>query len=269
MTMELPPPTRRSFRRSLAIQIRVIWALMLREVLTRYGRHNIGLFWLYVEPMMFTIGITILWYALGLNHSSNLPIMAFALTGYSTILLWRNMPNRVVMAVSSNLALMYHRNVRVIDLFASRLFLEFISISSSFLFLTFLFWVTGYMEPPEDVLELCGAWLMTAWFGASLALFLGAVGEKSDLVEKLWHPLAYILFPLSGAAFVADALPPDTREKMLLIPMVHCTEMIREAFFGSKVVAHYSVSYLLSWNMTLTILGLSIERKLSREVIIE
>jgi len=265
----IPPPLPRSFGRSLAIQIRVIWALMLREVLTRYGRHNIGLGWLYVEPMMFTIGITILWNGMGLNHGSNLPIMAFALTGYSTILLWRNMPNRVVMAVTSNLALMYHRNVRVIDLFASRLLLEFISVTSSFMFLTVMFCLSGYMDPPEDIVELVGAWMMTAWFGVSLALFLGAIGEKSEVVEKLWHPLAYILFPLSGAAFVADAVPPGTREKLLLIPMVHCTEMIREAFFGSKVVAHYSVSYLLSWNLILTILGLSIERQLSKDVIPE
>jgi capsular polysaccharide transport system permease protein len=265
----IPAPLPRSFWRSLQIQVRVIWALMLREVLTRYGRHNLGLFWLYVEPMMFTIGITVLWYALDLNHASALPIMAFALTGYSTILLWRNMPNRVIMAVTSNLALMYHRNVRVIDLFASRLLLEFVGVTSSFYFLTVLFCVTGYMDPPEDILALCGAWLMTAWFGASLALFLGAVGEKSELVEKLWHPLAYILFPISGAAFIADALPPATRELMLLIPMVHCTEMVREAFFGSKMVAHYSVPYLLGWNLSLTLLGLSIERQLSREIIPE
>jgi ABC-type polysaccharide/polyol phosphate export permease len=164
---------------------------------------------------------------------------------------------------------MYHRNVRVIDIFASRLFLEFISVSSSFLFLMVLFCGTGYMDPPEDIVGLCGAWMMTAWFGASLALFLGAIGEKSELVEKLWHPLAYILFPISGAAFIADAVPPGTREKLLLIPMVHCTEMIREAFFGSKVVAHYSVGYLLSWNLGLTIIGLAIERQLSREVIPE
>lgn len=265
----LPPPIPQSFWGSLRIQFRVVRALMLREVLTRYGRHNIGLFWLYVEPMLFTVGITVLWYMIGANHGSNLPIMAFALTGYSTILLWRNMPNRTVMAVTSNLSLMYHRNVRVIDLFLSRLFLEFISVTSSFFFLTIIFCISGFMDPPEDVLELCGAWLMTAWFGMGLALFLGAVGEKSELVEKLWHPLAYILFPLSGAAFVADALPPEIREKMLLIPMVHCTEMIREGFFGSKIVAHYNVLYLAGWNFVLTILGLSIERQLSREVIPE
>lgn len=242
---------------------------MLREVLTRYGRHNIGLFWLYVEPMMFTIGVTILWYAIGANHGSNLPIMAFALTGYSTILLWRNMPNRLVAAITANLALMYHRNVRVVDLFFARILLEFVGVTSSFFFLMVTFCVAGFMDPPENILELCGAWLMTAWFGGALALFLGAVSERSEMIEKLWHPLAYILFPLSGAAFIADAIPPGTREKILLIPMVHCTEMVREAFFGSKIVAHYSLGYLASWNIVLTVLGLAIERRLSREIIPE
>lgn len=265
----VPPPFPRSIRRSLEIQFRVIWALMLREVLTRYGRHNIGLFWLYVEPMMFTIGVTILWYAIGANHGSNLPIMAFALTGYSTILLWRNMPNRLVAAITANLALMYHRNVRVVDLFFARILLEFVGVTSSFVFLMVIFCVSGYMDPPENILELCSAWMMTAWFGGALALFLGAVSERSELIEKLWHPLAYILFPLSGAAFIADAIPPGTREKILLIPMVHCTELVREAFFGSKIIAHYSLSYLASWNIVLTVLGLAIERRLSKEVIPE
>ena len=38
------PPS--SLRRSATIQLRVIHALVMREVLTRYGRHNIGFLWL-------------------------------------------------------------------------------------------------------------------------------------------------------------------------------------------------------------------------------
>src|SRR6476619_6676710 len=106
-----------SLRKSWVIQRRVIWALLLREILTRYGRHNIGFLWLFVEPMLFTLGVTGLWTITGLHRASDLPITAFALTGYSTVLLWRNMPNRCVGAVSPNSALMYHRNVRVIDIY--------------------------------------------------------------------------------------------------------------------------------------------------------
>lgn len=121
-----------NFGRSLAVQRRVIFALLMREVLTRYGRHNIGFLWLFVEPMIFTVGITILWNATGATHGSNLPISAFALTGYSTVLLWRNMPGRCSMAVTPNLALMYHRNVKVIDIFIARILLEVVGNTASF-----------------------------------------------------------------------------------------------------------------------------------------
>ena len=37
------------------------------------------------------------------------------------------------------------------------------------------------------------------------------------VVEKIWHPISYLLFPLSGAAFIADAFPPSIREIVLLV----------------------------------------------------
>lgn len=103
-----------TLRESLRVQIRILGALLVREVLTRYGRHNIGFLWLFVEPMMFTLGVTALWTATKSVHGSNLPIVAFALTGYSSVLLWRNMPGRCIGALWSNLSLMYHRNIRVL-----------------------------------------------------------------------------------------------------------------------------------------------------------
>jgi ABC-type polysaccharide/polyol phosphate export permease len=260
---------RTPFRRSLAIQMRVIWALMLREIITRYGRHNIGFLWLFVEPMLFTLGVTALWTFAGMGHGSNLPITAFALTGYSTILLWRNMPARCVAAINANIALMYHRNVRVMDIFLSRLVLEAVGATMSFFLLAIFFILIGLMDPPEDSLALVESWLLTGFFGVSLALFLGALAEKSDIVEKLWHPAAYLIFPLSGAAFIVEAAPPAFRDIVLWIPMVHCTEMIREAYFGSKIIAHYSTSYLVTSSMILLILGLAAERHVSRELVLE
>ena len=40
--------SRTQFLRSLIIQINVIKALILREIITRYGRNNIGFLWLLV-----------------------------------------------------------------------------------------------------------------------------------------------------------------------------------------------------------------------------
>jgi ABC-type polysaccharide/polyol phosphate export permease len=179
------------------------------------------------------------------------------------------MPNRCIASVSPNSALMYHRNVRIIDIFLSRIALEAIGATISFVVLSFIFVFFELMGPPEDALKVVGAWLLTAWFGAALAILLGAWSEKSELVEKLFHPAAYLMFPISGAAFLVDALPKDFQEVVLWLPMVHGTEMVREGYFGSKMIAHYDVGYLVMVNMILTLAGLAIERIVTRDFVPE
>lgn len=264
-----PERQRSALSKAAAIQLRVIWALMLREVITRFGRHNIGFLWLFVEPMLFTLGVTTLWSLAGMHTSSVLPITAFALTGYSTVLLWRNMPMRCVGSIIPNSALMYHRQVKIIDIFLSRMALEAIGATMSFALLSVIFIWIGWMSPPENLLLLLGGWFLTAWFGSALALVLGTLSERYELVEKLWHPAAYLLFPMSGAAFLVEALPTNAQQYVLILPMVHCTEMVRDGYFGSKFIPQYDVSYLVICNMVMTLIGLMIERVVSREFIPE
>lgn len=256
-------------RQSWAIQRRVIWALLLREIMTRYGRHNIGFLWVFVEPMLFTLGVAALWTATQSVHGSTLPIIAFAITGYSSVLLWRNMPGRSINALSPNLSLLYHRNVRPIDIYLSRLLLEGAGATISFVFLVLFFGSLGDLEMPEDLLQVAAAWVMLAWFGVGLALFLGALSESSETVEKLWGPSSYLLFPLSGAAFLVDALPKMAQDVVLWLPMVHGVEYLREGYFGSQVTAHYDLSYMALCNVVLTLFGLAQVKKISRLVVPE
>jgi len=238
----------------------------MREVLTRYGRHNIGFMWLFVEPMLFTLGVTTLWTLAKMNHGSNIPIIAFAITGYSSVLLWRNMPSRCVGAIEPNLALMYHRNVKVIDVFAARLLLEAAGATISFVVLSTVFISIGWMNAPQDIFKILLGWFMLAWFGASLALLMGCLSERTEIIEKLWHPAAYLLFPLSGAGFMVDWLPPAAQKILLYLPMVHGVEILREGYFGSLVRSHYDIPYMASVCLGLTVLALSQERYISKRI---
>jgi ABC-type polysaccharide/polyol phosphate export permease len=251
---------------ALRIQARVIGALLMREVLTRYGRHNIGFMWLFAEPMLFTLGVTALWTLSGLHKEAPIPIVAFAVTGYSSVLLWRNMPSRTVNAIEPNLALMYHRHVKVIDVFLSRLILEAAGATISFIVLVIFFSSIGWMGYPHDILKVIGGWFMLMWFGFSLAIFLGALSARSELVDKLWHPASYILFPLSGAAFMVEWLPKPAQEFALLLPMVHGVEFLREGYFGDVVRTHYDMAYMALVCLVMTALGLAQERVVSKQV---
>ncbi len=258
-----------SFIGSLRLQIRVLGALLMREIITRYGRDNLGFLWLFVEPMMFTLGVTALWTAAGLHHGSSLPIVAFALTGYSSVLLWRNMPSRCAMAIGANAGLLYHNNVRVIDLFIVRVLLEFIGATISFTVLATLFTSLGMMNSPADILKVLLGWILLAWFGSALAMIVGALTARTEVVERLWHPTAYLLFPLSGAAFMVEWLPTNFQQVILFLPMVHGVEILRDGYFGTAVRTHYSVGYIFVVVMLMTLVALILVRDAGRRVEIE
>jgi ABC-2 type transport system permease protein/capsular polysaccharide transport system permease protein len=242
----------------------VIGALLLREMLTRFGRHNIGFMWMFVEPMIFTLGVTLIWTLIKASRGDGISITAFVLTGYSTILLWRNMPGRCVGALMPNFSLLFHRQVKPLDVYIARIILEALGATISFIILTILLHSIGLVEWPQDYITLWAGWFLLAWYAASLGFFVGALSERSELVEKLWHPCQYIMIPLSGAFFMLSSFPPALRDILLYIPTVNCTEMFRAGYFGPGYEWFYSVSYVVVFNMVLMLLGLIQVRYVSK-----
>jgi capsular polysaccharide transport system permease protein len=255
-----------SLRSSLVIQQRVIGALLLREIITRYGRHNIGFLWLFVDPMLLTIAMTLMWTFFRTAGGGIVPATAFALTGASSMKLWRILVSRCMKAITPSFSLMYHRNVRVLDIFAARIILEIVGGTVSFVVLALAFISIGWMELPADVLEVAFGWALLAWFSSALGLTIGSLSERFELVSKVWTPVTFILMPISGTFFMVDWLPPDYRALVLLLPMVHGVEILREGYFGDLVPAHYDVGYLTGWCMFLSFLGLALVREASRRV---
>lgn len=255
--------------KALAIQIRVIGALLMREIITRYGRYNLGFIWLFLEPMLFTMGITTVWVIAKITHGANISITAFAVTGYSSLLLWRNSSNRSVKAVESNLSLLYHRPVKVFDILIARLILEIAGATISCTALTIIFYFFGLMNLPEDVLTAVLGWFLLSWFSIALSLIVGAISERSEVIERIWHVITYLMFPLSGATFMIDWLPKSFQTFALWIPMVHATEMIRHGYFGAAIRTYEDPGYLIVINLIVLLIGLAMVREIGHRVELE
>ena len=254
----------KSFAQSLSIQKRVIGALLRREMLTRYGRNNIGFLWLFVEPMLFTLVMTAIWSVR--RAGMDIPVAAFAITGYPVAMIWRNSVSRSINAIAPNNTLLYHRNVRVLDIFASRIILEISGTVASFALLVIGFIFFGWMQPPEDLLKVVSGLFLTTWFGIALALVIGSSAERSEIVDRLWSPFSFFLFITSGVFYLVDWLPPFAREYILWLPMVHGIELVRDGYFGRLFHAHYDMGYLLFSCMLLSFLGLAMVREAGKRV---
>jgi len=261
---------RNLIKKNLKVQFRIIKALIFREIITRYGRKNIGALWLFVEPLVFTLGVSALWFLVKGITSDSITPFAFALTGYSTVLLWRNSSNRCVLAVEPNQALMYHRNVNLIDIFLSRLLLEMIGVTMSFIILFVVFYFFNQIDFPKDLIKVIFAWILLTWFATALGIFIGCATELFSFVEKIWHPFTYILFPLSGALFFVSWLPAGTRDFILYVPMVHIVELLREGFFGDVINEfYYNINYFVTFTIILSFLSLILLSHLSKRVEIQ
>lgn len=243
---------------SFSIQSRVIYALMMREILTRYGRDGLGMLWFFLEPLLLTLVFTSVWFLIRLNSFSNLPVIAFAFSGFSALLLWRNAANRALTSLRPNEGLLTHRNVKLIDVFLVRVFLEWASATAAFISLGLILTVSGLIAPVEDIGSVLIGWLLLAWFSLGLGLIIGALSARFSDFERVWRPMNYPLFIISGVLFMAGWLPPNLRELILWVPMVHGNELIREGFFGSIVTTYGDPTYLVIVNLILTFLGLAL-----------
>lgn len=252
-----------SLRESWAIQKRVIGALLMREIITRYGRKNIGFLWLFVEPLIMTLFMVVAWKFLRADKFSTLNIVAFIITGYPMAMMWRNASNRAIGAISGNIGLLYHRNVRVLDTIFARMILEIAGATIAQIAIMILLIAIGWIDLPADPMYMVFAWLLMAMFAVGLGLIICSIAFHFEVFGKLWNVFSFVLLPLSGVFFFVHSLPVPVQEIALHFPMIHGTEMLRHGYFGSSVTTLEDPWFLFLCNLALLLLGLMMVRAFS------
>ena len=114
----------KDFTEALAIQGRVLLALMLREARTRYGRQQIGYLWALIEPMMHISMMMLIYSLMGRGSPLGESLPMFLATGFATFLGFRNVYNRTRGGYGSNEALLTYPVVKIVDVFLGRALLE-------------------------------------------------------------------------------------------------------------------------------------------------
>lgn len=255
-----------SFRESLAIQKRVIGALLMREIITRYGRTNIGFLWLFVEPLLLTLVIVLMWKFLKADKVSSLNIIAFVITGYPMMMMWRNASSRSIGSISANASLLYHRNVRVLDTIFARMLLEIAGATIAQIVIMSILIAVQWVQFPDDVFYMLLAWMLMAMFAVGLGLVICSISFYFEPFAKIWSSLSFIMMPLSGAFFFVHTLPQQIQHYVLMIPMVHGTEMFRAGYFGGSQITYQNPWFILMCNLVLLLIGLTMVDSFSKGV---
>ena len=243
-------------RAALQIQTTVIGAIMMRELHTRFGRHNLGYLWLFFEPMILGGCIAMFHFISGHGLPGGLEVLSFYIVGYTPYYLFRSILNRAAGALHANAPLFYHRQVTHLDVVIARNALDCAAVMVAIaVMLLGLGVFTGQI--PDDLVWMAFGVILIALFCHGLSMMIvGATAWGVENVERVIHPLTYLMIPITGAFFMVFWFPTEFQAIVLLVPTVHMFEIIREGQFGPVVPYHYDIAYVAAWIGAVNLLGL-------------
>jgi capsular polysaccharide transport system permease protein len=242
------------------IQRRVIWALMLRETKTLFGKHKLGYLWALINAS-FTIGI--FWgirELVGASAPQGLSIPVFLLGGFIPWYLFSETVSGAMNGVSGNRALLAYPQVFPIDILVARMLLHGAMYLCVLAILLTAACFSGYAVPLHDPAAMLIA--------LSLALLLGfGVGACASAFNLMWPTtrlivpmLLRMLFFTSGLFFSVEFAPAYVRNILFFNPLSHLIELLRNGLSEGYDSNFVSLSYVIGFLSLTLSLGLLLER---------
>lgn len=244
-----------SFFDRLEVKRRVYDALILRYVVTRHGRGNVGFLWIVLEPMILCVGVLIIWSLTKGTMEHGLQLSAVVFTGYMPLTLWRHMSNSMAYILRVNKSASHFRQISQLDIILARLFLEFFSVTAATMVIYFVLSQLNLILEFYSLSDLLIGWLIMAALGFGGGMIVAGMTEASEISEKFIPPFQYLMLPLSGCFFFLDWLPPGAREYISYVPFVHSFEIFRAGLFGPSIVTHGNALYGFACALIMTGVG--------------
>lgn len=250
------------------IQVRVIGALLVRELNTRFGRDNIGFLWIMGEPLLFAGLVSIVWTFMRGPAENGVSIVAIIGSGYLPLTFFRHAVSRSSKVVEANSGLLYHRQVKMLDFVFTRVLIEFIGAMMAYVFFGAVLGFFGLFPVPDNIGVIIGGFLLYGFFTLSICLILAPLSEVSEVVEKLLGVTTYIMIPFSGTFNMNSWLSPQVRAIMLWSPPANAMEVMRYGLFGGKVQPYYDIPETLAFSAICTLFGLILCRHVRRGLVV-
>ncbi len=247
-------------RTGLAVQVRVVQALILRETRTRFGKQQLGYLWAFLEPGLFIATFYLAFLVAGRKLPMGMDIVTFITTGLVPFQMFRSIINRSMTAVKANSSLLTYPAVRHLDLHIARFVLETVTFS---VIIGVILGTHGILFPElfavPDPLRVLAGLLGCALLGFGAGLLLASAAVLFPSVERVQSAILRPLFWISGVFFTANGLPPAARELLMWNPVLHAVEIIRDGFFSTYRSEHSDPTYLALWIVAMIAMGLVAE----------
>lgn len=255
--------------RALAVQLRTIGALVMRELHTRFGRDNIGYLWLFLEPGLLAMGVAAIHALEVLRLPWGMQVVPFYVSGYTAYCLFRSVVNRAGTTLEGNGSLLYHRQVTIFDLLFARALLDAAAMMTAGLIIMGVTAALDIGQFPHHPLLFFAAWGLNLWFCFSLSLLVLAGNVAFPSLDRFVHPMTYFALGVSGVFYIFEQAPPFVRAIVIWVPLAQILEMLREGVFANFTSPYLKPFYIVGWCLGLTLFGLLAIRAVREKVELE
>lgn len=244
------------FWHTLATRKRVITALMLRDVYSRYGRDSLGVGWIVFEPLVFIFPVLTMWSYIRGTTEHGVDVLSLCWSGYMPLMLYRHMVGYQINILRTEGLLFHHQPIAVLDFMTARILIETLSNAAAAIVSWVALVIVNVLYVPRDLPMFYLGWGFMIWWCASLSLIIAAFSIRTIWVEKVWMVAGYMYIAVSGCFYMANWLPESARRWALFQPSLQSYEMIRRGVFGEGVRTYFDVQYEVIVLTVLTFIGL-------------
>lgn len=257
---EIREPPRRTLWRAVVAQVRMIHALVLRDMMTQYAESRIGYIWKIILPI---IAVFIFYTIRNLRGaaavSPYMPLGIMMITGFPLWMVFRDTYSHVLSSTDRSDPLLVVPHVTILDMIISKAVAETVSNTLFFIVLS----IGGsvlFNFPPERPAEILIYYLITGWLGGALGLLMCPVHRMFPMVTQILNMFMRIGMWISGVAFCIRQMPSSVWPYLTWNPVLHLTEGVRECWTSNYQSPVFSLVYVLGCCFTMTAAGLLLER---------
>jgi capsular polysaccharide transport system permease protein len=236
-------------------RLRVLFALILRDMSAKFGRSVGGYVWAVAEPLG---GIVLL--AVAFSIALRMPpigtsFLFFYATGMIPFTIYGNIANSAANAVRGNRGLLNYSVVSPLDAVLAGALLEILTLSvvAALLFVGIILFddVTVNFEP----IRVVNAFAMATLLGLGIGTLNCVLFGFFPTWKNIWGVLTKPLFLISGVFFTFNSAPPEMQQVLWFNPLAQIIGEMRAGFYGSYRADYVSYGYVVGIGLTLFVIG--------------
>lgn len=240
----------------------VMFAVILRDMRTRFFGHGLGFIIIILWPLAHMMLLLSVYMFLGRRTPYGDSMLLFFGTGLIPTLSFLYVSRHMALSLLSNKPMLVFPAIKATDVLLGRAALEimaaFLSVILMFLFLL----MQGENPVPYDVANATLALIATIFVAVGVGLVVGVLAMVAPGVAMIYSLFAIAIYLLSGTMFVVSALPTQVGEALAWNPVFQGVEWMRVAYYPDYPQKFLDKGYMLSFGVGAWFTGLVLERLL-------